>query len=45
LFQLSPTGKDLISWVLSWPDAVVIEPKELISEIKDVAKTLMKKYR
>ncbi len=39
-----PVGLGLINWVLSWPKAVVMEPKELINEMKVVAKTLTKKY-
>jgi predicted DNA-binding transcriptional regulator YafY len=39
-----PIGMDLINWVLSWPEAVVVEPKELIEEMKIVASTLIKKY-
>ena len=39
-----PIGIDLINWVLSWPDAVVLEPQELKNEILSVAKTLLKKY-
>jgi predicted DNA-binding transcriptional regulator YafY len=39
-----PVGMDLINWVLSWPEAVVVEPKELIEEMKVVARTLTKKY-
>jgi predicted DNA-binding transcriptional regulator YafY len=39
-----PIGMDLINWVLSWPEAVVVEPKELIEEMKDVARTLTMKY-
>lgn len=39
-----PVGMDLINWVLSWPEAVVVEPNELIEEMKVVARTLTKKY-
>lgn len=39
-----PIGLDLINWVLSWPESVVLEPKELIKEMLVVAKTLEKKY-
>jgi predicted DNA-binding transcriptional regulator YafY len=39
-----PVGMDLINWVLSWPEAVVIGPKELIDELKVVARILTKKY-
>jgi predicted DNA-binding transcriptional regulator YafY len=39
-----PIGMDLVNWVLSWPEAVVMEPKELIEEMKTVARTLTKKY-
>ena len=39
-----PVGLDLINWVLSWPDAVVLEPQELKNEILSVANTLLKKY-
>lgn len=39
-----PVGLDLINWVLSWPDSVVKGPKELIEEMRVVARTLIKKY-
>jgi predicted DNA-binding transcriptional regulator YafY len=39
-----PIGMDLINWVLSWPGAVVVEPKELLEEMRVVARTLTKKY-
>ena len=39
-----PVGLDLINWVLSWPDAVVLEPEELKKQMLVVAKTLMEKY-
>jgi predicted DNA-binding transcriptional regulator YafY len=40
----APIGMDLINWVLSWPDAVVVEPEELKKEMRVVARTLTKKY-
>ena len=39
-----PVGMELISWVLSWPEAVVLEPEELMKEMRVVARTLKKKY-
>ena len=39
-----PIGMDLVNWVLAWPEAVVVEPKELIGEMRVVARTLTKKY-
>jgi predicted DNA-binding transcriptional regulator YafY len=39
-----PVGLDLINWVLSWPEAVVMEPEGLKKEMLVVAKTLMEKY-
>ena len=39
-----PIGMDLINWVLSWPDAVVVEPEELKEHMRIVARTLIKKY-
>jgi predicted DNA-binding transcriptional regulator YafY len=39
-----PIGMDLVNWVLSWPEAVVVEPKELIKEMKTVASALTEKY-
>jgi predicted DNA-binding transcriptional regulator YafY len=39
-----PIGLDLINWVLSWPESVVLEPEELKKEMLVVAKTLEKKY-
>jgi predicted DNA-binding transcriptional regulator YafY len=39
-----PIGLDLVNWVLSWPEAVVVEPKELIEEMRVVARALTKKY-
>jgi predicted DNA-binding transcriptional regulator YafY len=39
-----PVGLDLINWVLSWPEAVVVEPEELKKEMLTVARTLLKKY-
>jgi predicted DNA-binding transcriptional regulator YafY len=45
LLSLSvPIGMDLVNWVLAWPEAVVVEPKELIEEMRVVARTLTKKY-
>jgi predicted DNA-binding transcriptional regulator YafY len=40
-----PVGLDLINWVLSWPEAVVLEPEELRKEMLVVAETLLKKYK
>jgi len=39
-----PIGMDLINWVLSWPEAVVVEPEELKEHMRIVARTLIKKY-
>jgi len=39
-----PVGLDLINWVLSWPEAVVMGPEELKKELLVVAKTLTEKY-
>ena len=39
-----PIGIDLVNWVLSWPEAVVVEPKELKEDLREVARTLTKKY-
>lgn len=40
----APVGLDLVSWVLGWPDAIVIEPEELKEELRNVGKLLIKKY-
>ncbi len=39
-----PIGMELISWVLSWHEAVVVEPEELKNEMRTAAKKLLKKY-
>ena len=39
-----PVGLDLVNWVLSWPEAVVLEPESLKKELQTVAKKLTAKY-
>jgi predicted DNA-binding transcriptional regulator YafY len=39
-----PVGLDLINWVLSWPDAVVMAPKELKEEMVAVARRLLERH-
>lgn len=39
-----PIGLDLINWVLSWPDAVVVEPVELRKEMREVGRRLKERY-
>lgn len=40
----APVGMDLINWVLSWPEAEVLDPESLKKELLEVGKILVKKY-
>jgi len=40
----APVGFDLVNWVLAWPEAEVVGPKELREELKNVGRGLVKKY-
>lgn len=40
-----PVGMDLINWILSWPEAVVLEPKALRKELHRTGEKLAQKYK
>ena len=37
-------GKDLLNWILCWPDAEVLEPLKLKRQLCDIGKMLVKRY-
>ena len=39
-----PVGRDVVNWVLNWPDAVVKESAKLIDEMKRLSRTLQRHY-
>ena len=39
-----PVGLDLINWVLSWPEAIVVEPPELMEKLLEIGMELIGKY-